>query len=674
MHAARGHARPPRPHGPDDGRRRARVQRASSACGAAWTPRATSRSPSGTSPRRSSCGATTTTAATRRGSAGPTRAPTTSSAARRSSGAEAGPRRTSRRPAARRTRTLDTMPKDRIPTSRIARSAKIGRLAAGQGTRQVATRVTNVARSEQGKKAALEKRHVEAAEQIVTALGTMKGAAMKLGQVLSFLDVGLVPEEYREEFQRKLGALRDAAPKVRFADMRKVIESELGEKLSDVFVEFDEDPDRGRVDRPGLPRPPARRRPRGRGEGPVPARGDAVRADMQNLGMILRLMRPIAPGLDVKATADEIRARIDEELDYELEAANQRAPGAHLPRPPVHRRPRGRHRALARARAGQRVRRAARGFEDVKRIDQDAARPGGRDRLPLLLRLHVPPPAVLRRPAPRQLPADGRRPGRVPRLRPVQAHAQGRSSSSSSPASAPGTSSDAERASRRSSRETGFLRDPDRFEPTSCSPSSATRRGGTCSTTRSCLEPEIATQVMIEMADPRSSHFGQMRHETLPADHIFGRRVEMLTLAVLAQLRRLRQLAPDRPRVDVRRRARHRARPPGGRVLRGRRGGAAEPRRAAQTSWTWTSEVVPGRPLGRPAVMPTRCPRRTQPELDHPPRGGVDQLLGDLVARQRRRLDAPHQAAAAHGLAAGGEGVDRARRGGGRRSGARSGR
>jgi hypothetical protein len=42
---------------------------------------------------------------------------------------------------------------------------------------------------------------------------------------------------------------------------------------------------------------------------------------------------------------------------------------------------------------------------------------------------------------------------------------------------------------------------------------------------------------MIDMSDPRSEHFGQMRHETLPADHIFGRRVEMLTLAVLGQLR-----------------------------------------------------------------------------------------------------------------------------------------
>ena len=115
-------------------------------------------------------------------------------------------------------------------------------LAAGQAARHLGTRATNLARSEEGRSAALERRHLEAAEQIVTALGTMKGAAMKLGQVLSFLDVGLVPEEHREEFQRKLGKLRDAAPKVRFSDMRKVIESELGEPLSDTFAAFDQTP------------------------------------------------------------------------------------------------------------------------------------------------------------------------------------------------------------------------------------------------------------------------------------------------------------------------------------------------------------------------------------------------------------------------------------------------
>jgi predicted unusual protein kinase regulating ubiquinone biosynthesis (AarF/ABC1/UbiB family) len=51
------------------------------------------------------------------------------------------------------------------------------------------------------------------------------------------------------------------------------------------------------------------------------------------------------------------------------------------------------------------------------------------------------------------------------------------------------------------------------------------------------LEPEIATEVMITMSDPRSPYFGTMRHETLPTEHLFGRRLEMLTLAVLSQLR-----------------------------------------------------------------------------------------------------------------------------------------
>src|SRR3954470_3647821 len=211
------------------------------------------------------------------------------------------------------------MPKDRIPTSRVARSAKIGRLAGGQAARQLGTRATNVARSDEGKQVALERRHVEAAEQIVAALGTMKGAAMKLGQVMSFLDVGLVPEEYREEFQRKLGELRDSAPKVRFDDMRKVVEADLGESLKEAFDAFDEDPiaaaSIGQVYRARLHdgRDVAVRVQ-------YPGVAQAVRADMQNLGLILRLMKRVAPGLDVKATAEEIRARIGDELDYELEA------------------------------------------------------------------------------------------------------------------------------------------------------------------------------------------------------------------------------------------------------------------------------------------------------------------------------------------------------------------
>src|SRR5947207_13708216 len=134
------------------------------------------------------------------------------------------------------------MARDKIPTSRVRRTARVGRAAAGQAVKQAGTNVGNVARSDEGASRALEKRHLEAAEQIVAVLGTMKGAAMKLGQVMSFLDVGLVPEEYREEFQRKLGELRDAAPNVRFEDMRKVMEEEFDEPVEEVIESLEEAP------------------------------------------------------------------------------------------------------------------------------------------------------------------------------------------------------------------------------------------------------------------------------------------------------------------------------------------------------------------------------------------------------------------------------------------------
>jgi len=425
------------------------------------------------------------------------------------------------------------MAKDRIPTSRIARSAKVGRLAAGQGARQVATRVTNVARSDEGKRNALEKRHIEAAEQIVAALGTMKGAAMKLGQVMSFLDVGLVPEEYREEFQRKLGALRDAAPKVRFSDMRKVIESELDAKLKDVFPEFDEVPiaaaSIGQVYRATLHD--------GREVAvkvQYPRVAEAVRADMQNLGMILRLMRTIAPGLDVKATAEEIRSRIHEELDYELEAQNQRSlarvfrghPFIVVPEVVTE---------LSRERVLVNEFVAGQGFEDVKRRDQET-----RDRVgEIVFRFYFG--CMYRH---RQFSGDPH-PGnfllqhdgkvafldfglfkRMPQeLIDIELACQ-----------RAGHEGDGERL-KQIWADTGFLREPDRFRSDKLLAQFRDATWWYVLDEELQLEPEVATQVMIDMSDPRSSHFGQMRHESLPADHIFGRRVEMLTLAVLGQLR-----------------------------------------------------------------------------------------------------------------------------------------
>ena len=355
---------------------------------------------------------------------------------------------------------------------------------------------------------------------------------MKLGQVMSFLDVGLVPEEYREEFQAKLAELRDAAPKVSFKDMKKVLEQESTSRST-------------RSSRPSTrcrSRPPrsARSTRRACDDGrdvavkvQYPGVATAVRADMQNLGMILRLMKSVAPGLDPKALGAEIRSRIDEELDYELEAQNQRALARifrdhpFIVIPDVVTR-------LARARDRHRVRGRARLRGDQAAAQAERDRIGEID-LPLLLRLHVPPPPVQRRPAPGQLPAARRRPHGVPGLRAVQAH--------------PAAAAEFELQSQRLGieRRAGELIEHLHAAAGWAIPSYYTEEGileqfddFTWWYSRDEeieLTPEIATEVMIQMSDPRSRHFGQMRHETLPPDHLFGRRLEMLTLAVLGQLR-----------------------------------------------------------------------------------------------------------------------------------------
>jgi predicted unusual protein kinase regulating ubiquinone biosynthesis (AarF/ABC1/UbiB family) len=432
------------------------------------------------------------------------------------------------------------MAKDRIPTSRVGRTARVGRLAATQAVRQGGTRVANLARGEEASTRALERRHVETAEQIVTALGTMKGAAMKLGQVLSFLDVGLVPEEYREEFQRKLGALRDAAPKVRFKDMRKVIESELEDPLDEVFDDFQEEPiaaaSIGQVYRARLPAPT----PKGLAGRDVavkvqyPRVAEAVRADMANLGLILRLLKRMAPGLDVGALADEVRKRINEELDYELEAQNQRAlariyrghPFIVVPAVVT---------SLSRERVMVSEYVQGTGFEVLKGYPQEDRNRIGeivfRFYLGCLYRHHEfsgdPHPGNF-------LLLDDDRVafldfGLFKRMQPEPVELE--------LASQRAVVEDDREELHRLLAEAGFLPKPELVNQDVLMEYARDAIWWYTTDEEIELTPEVATSVLIESSDPRSSHYRAMRHQDMRPEHVFGRRMEMLTLAVLGQLR-----------------------------------------------------------------------------------------------------------------------------------------
>ena len=55
-----------------------------------------------------------------------------------------------------------------------------------------------------------------------------------------------------------------------------------------------------------------------------PGVAEAVETDLRNATLLLPLIKRLAPGLDGRALMAELRDRIGEELDYELEAQNQR--------------------------------------------------------------------------------------------------------------------------------------------------------------------------------------------------------------------------------------------------------------------------------------------------------------------------------------------------------------
>jgi predicted unusual protein kinase regulating ubiquinone biosynthesis (AarF/ABC1/UbiB family) len=202
--------------------------------------------------------------------------------------------------------------------------AQLGRLAGGQGARHLAMRATNFTRTDAQTTKALERRQLEFAEQLVNLLGTMRGAAMKVGQSLSIVDFGLIPESHRDEFQRKLAALQDRAPNVPWKKMEKQIEQGLGERLKDVFSDFDTDPvgaaSIGQVYRAALKHD-------GREVAvkvQYPGIASAVRSDIKNLRMFARPAQRIIPGIDLPAIIAEVEERVLEELDYEVEAQNHR--------------------------------------------------------------------------------------------------------------------------------------------------------------------------------------------------------------------------------------------------------------------------------------------------------------------------------------------------------------
>jgi predicted unusual protein kinase regulating ubiquinone biosynthesis (AarF/ABC1/UbiB family) len=155
------------------------------------------------------------------------------------------------------------------------------------------------------------------ADQVSQALGNMKGAFMKLGQMASYLDTGL-PVHVRQALQ----GLQQDAPPMSPELASAVVEQELGASPDRVFLEWDPTPiaaaSIGQVHRAIT----------AAGQAVAvkvqyPGVDDAIRSDLDSAGLIFGAMGLALSGFEPGPLVDEIRARVVEELDYANEARNQ---------------------------------------------------------------------------------------------------------------------------------------------------------------------------------------------------------------------------------------------------------------------------------------------------------------------------------------------------------------
>jgi predicted unusual protein kinase regulating ubiquinone biosynthesis (AarF/ABC1/UbiB family) len=221
------------------------------------------------------------------------------------------------------------MTKSNLPTGRVGRTVRLTGLAGHTLVTRTQTRIHRRAGGEAAQ-VAERARQERLAERYAEVLGDMKGAVMKVGQILSFVDVdGVVPASSRELFQSTLARLQSDVPPLAPHEIADVIQAELGARPEEIFVFFSPRPvaaaSMGQVHMARL------------ADGTelavkvqYPGVSDAVRADLANTNLLIPVIRaglallgPEAPKVDPKMLVEEIRDRVVDELDYTIEAANQ---------------------------------------------------------------------------------------------------------------------------------------------------------------------------------------------------------------------------------------------------------------------------------------------------------------------------------------------------------------
>jgi len=208
-----------------------------------------------------------------------------------------------------------------IKRGRAARNAKLASLPVGMAGRAAlgfGKRLTGKSKDEVNAEL-MDK----AAQQLFTVLGELKGGAMKVGQALSVMEAA-IPEQYGKPYREALTKLQREAPPLPADKVHRVLDGQLGTKWRERFTIFDDTP----VAAASIGQVHKAVWSDGREVAvkiQYPGADEALRADLKTMQRMVSVLRQLSPGADVQGVVDELIERTEMELDYRLEADNQRA-------------------------------------------------------------------------------------------------------------------------------------------------------------------------------------------------------------------------------------------------------------------------------------------------------------------------------------------------------------
>src|ERR1700753_1556933 len=163
----------------------------------------------------------------------------------------------------------------------------------------------------------------KAANQLFTVLGELKGGAMKVGQALSVMEAA-IPDEFGEPYREALTKLQKDAPPLAADKRHRGLDAQLGTKWRHRFTDFDDTP----VASASIGQVHKAVWSDGREVAvkiQYPGADEALRADLKTMQRMVGVLKQLSPGADVQGVVDELFERTEMELDYRLEADNQRA-------------------------------------------------------------------------------------------------------------------------------------------------------------------------------------------------------------------------------------------------------------------------------------------------------------------------------------------------------------